>query len=105
MHYKSGEEARLGDIVRGIGYNVKREIEGIVVGLTPGADTCNLQVAHLSPNAVYPGNMDKVPDPSPSPPIVASTTWLERLAAVVRFRSDKAVTDAIEGKPSAIGNL
>lgn len=53
MHYKDGQEARLGDIARGKGYNVKdekgelKEITGVVVKLTEGAVSCNLVIAHL----------------------------------------------------------
>ena len=34
MHYKDGTEAELWDVVRGKGYNLPYEIQGIVVGLT-----------------------------------------------------------------------
>lgn len=53
MHYKDGTEAKLGDFVKGTGYNVKnpdktpRIIVGKVVGLTPGSHSCNIQVAHI----------------------------------------------------------
>jgi len=49
-HYKDGTPAKVGDVVRGKGYNVKgpdgqlKEITGIVVHVQPGP-TCNLQVA------------------------------------------------------------
>ncbi|HOD84912.1 MAG: hypothetical protein BWX88_05122 [Planctomycetes bacterium ADurb.Bin126] len=52
MHYANGREAKLGDVVIGKGYNVKDEkgelkvIHGVVVGLTPGADCCNIRIAH-----------------------------------------------------------
>ena len=49
MHYKDGTQAQLGDTVRGFGYNVKHEIQGVVVGLTPGSDTCNIQIAYAKP--------------------------------------------------------
>lgn len=45
MHYSNGREARLGDVVKGKGYNIKHEIIGIVTHLTPGTDTCNITVA------------------------------------------------------------
>jgi hypothetical protein len=47
VHYKDGTEAKIGDIVKGRGYNVQREIVGTVVGLTPGSASCNIQVAHV----------------------------------------------------------
>jgi hypothetical protein len=46
MHYKDGTPAKIGDLVRGIGYNVKHEIQGIVVGLKQ-ADSCNITIAHV----------------------------------------------------------
>jgi hypothetical protein len=52
-HYKDGTEAKIGDVVRGKGYNVKdkdqnlREFVGTVVGITPGSTACNIQVAHV----------------------------------------------------------
>lgn len=53
MHYRDGTPARVGDRVRGTGYNVKgpdgkpEPFDGIVVGLTPGSATCNVEVAYL----------------------------------------------------------
>lgn len=47
MHYKDGTEAMIGDRVRGRGYNVKHDIIGTVVGLSPGSTSCNIQVAHV----------------------------------------------------------
>lgn len=44
MHYQDGTPAQLGDIVRGQGYNLPHEIIGTVVGLIPGAISCNLRV-------------------------------------------------------------
>lgn len=52
MHYANGRESKLGDVVVGKGYNVKdqagqlKRLVGIVVGLTPGAECCNIRVAH-----------------------------------------------------------
>lgn len=43
MHYKDGTEARVGDIVRGRGYNLKYDIVGPVTELLKG-DTCNIRV-------------------------------------------------------------
>lgn len=54
-HYADGTEAKVKDRVRGKGYNIKgpdglpAEFEGIVVGITPGAGTCNVRVATLRP--------------------------------------------------------
>lgn len=44
MHYKDGREAQLGDIVRGRGYNLPHEAQGVVVGLTPSASYDNIHV-------------------------------------------------------------
>jgi hypothetical protein len=52
-HYKGGAEAKIGDVVKGKGYNVKdadgqlKEIVGTVVGITPDSMSCNIQVAHV----------------------------------------------------------
>lgn len=56
-HYRDGQCAAIGDLVRGVGYNVKdangksKIIVGTVVGLTLG-ETCNIRVAFLSINEV-----------------------------------------------------
>ncbi len=47
MHYKDGTLAAIGDLVRGRGYNLKHEVQGVVVGLTAGAGSCNIHVATL----------------------------------------------------------
>ncbi len=53
MHYKDGTEAKLRDVVKGTGYNLKDKdgkpavFVGTVVGLTPGSQSCNIQVAHV----------------------------------------------------------
>lgn len=52
-HYKDGTEAKVGDVVKGKGYNVKdalgnlKEFIGTVVGITPGSESCNIQVAYV----------------------------------------------------------
>lgn len=63
-HYRDGTAAKVGDVVRGKGYNVRdkagnlKEIVGTVVGVTPGSDTCNIQVAHVvtEPLAAMPSS-------------------------------------------------
>lgn len=53
-HYKDGTEAAVGDHVKGFGYNLKNPdgspklFAGVVVGLTPGSESCNIQVAHVA---------------------------------------------------------
>lgn len=52
-HYKDGSKAKVGDVVRGKGYNIKgkdgelKEIVGTVISITPGATSCNVQVAYI----------------------------------------------------------
>jgi hypothetical protein len=49
-HYRDGTEAKVGDLVKGRGYNVKHEIVGKVVNVRPGPDAqngCTLSVAHV----------------------------------------------------------
>ena len=51
MHYKDGQEAKVGDVIKGKGYNLKdkdgnlREVVGVVIGLVPGASTCNCTIS------------------------------------------------------------
>lgn len=49
-HYKDGLEAKVGDVVKGKGYNVLHEIIGKVVDVRPG-DSCNLTVACIVKNS------------------------------------------------------
>ena len=51
MHYSNGREARVGDLVRGKGYNLKYEFTGIVTHITPDSGTCNCQVATVTKNS------------------------------------------------------
>jgi hypothetical protein len=50
-HYKDGTEAKVGDLVRGFGYNVKHEIIGKVIQLTKACPTCNIAVAYIGENS------------------------------------------------------
>lgn len=49
-HYADGTTVREGDVVRGKGYNIKdskgdlKEVVGIVVGVTPKDEACNLTI-------------------------------------------------------------
>jgi NDP-sugar pyrophosphorylase family protein len=45
-HYRNGEEAKVGDLVKGRGYNVQHEIIGKVVNVRPG-ESCTLPVAYV----------------------------------------------------------
>lgn len=52
-HYRDGTEAQLGDVARGKPYNTEHEVTGVVVGITPSSDTCNLRIAFA--RAAKPG--------------------------------------------------
>ena len=51
MHYANGRAAKVGDLVRGKGYNAKYEIIGILVAAQPANSACNCQVAHIGPSS------------------------------------------------------
>jgi hypothetical protein len=52
-HYRDGTPAKVGDVVKGKGYNLKdkdgnlREFIGTVVGVVPSSNACNIQVAYI----------------------------------------------------------
>lgn len=48
MHYSNGRAARVGDVVRGKGYNIKHEIVGLLLSANPGSLACNCSVATVS---------------------------------------------------------
>lgn len=48
MHYKSGEPAAVGHIVKGPHYTPGAETLGLVVSTVAGTDTCNLNVVPLA---------------------------------------------------------
>ena len=56
MHYKNGREAKVGDEVIGTTYNRKGVQVGILVGITPGTETCNARVAILEVRTPYESN-------------------------------------------------
>lgn len=57
-HYKDGQVAVVGDLVKGVGYNIKdkhgnpRVIVGEVVGIEPMGAACNIRVATLAVSEV-----------------------------------------------------
>ena len=66
MHYSNGRVAKVGDVVRGKGYNIKHEIIGLMLKIKVGDASCNCEVACVSSgsqvflasmpnNAVVPG--------------------------------------------------
>lgn len=48
MHYSNGRAAKIGDLVRGKGYNLKHEFTGILVAAQPESSACNCQVATVT---------------------------------------------------------
>lgn len=83
-HYKDGTEAKIGDRVRGTGYNAKtcgydptKGIEGVVTEVRPGEDKaggCTLTVAYLQYDTGTPDAYRE---------------------GITRFRASKAVADGI----------
>lgn len=56
-HYKDGTEAKVGDVVKGKGYNVPHEIIGKLVHITPGDTACNVVVAHVGKDSPVYGQL------------------------------------------------
>lgn len=52
MHYKNGRAAKVGDPVVGTVYNTPGIIAGILLGITPGTDTCNCRVGMIKSTPV-----------------------------------------------------
>ena len=48
MHYANGRAAKVGDLVRGKGYNIRHEIVGLLISANPGSYACNCSVATVS---------------------------------------------------------
>lgn len=48
-HYADGIEAKVGDQVVGKLYNTQGPRAGTIISITPGADSCNAQVAFMEP--------------------------------------------------------
>lgn len=66
-HYKNGAAAHIGDIARGRGYNLPYDVQGVVVGLTPGSESCNIHLAVLRaavPVGTMPGTAMATPYPT-----------------------------------------
>ena len=53
-HYKDGTETKIGDVVRGKGYNCKDEFIGTVIGITPNSASCSIQVAYIATVEIPP---------------------------------------------------
>jgi hypothetical protein len=53
MHYANGRTAKLGDVVRGKGYNVKHEIIGVLTSAQPQATACNCTVACVTQSSQF----------------------------------------------------
>ena len=52
MHYKNGRAAKVGDVVRGKGYNIGHEITGLLISATPDSSACNCTIATVTINPV-----------------------------------------------------
>lgn len=48
-HYADGTPAKLGDLVKGKPYNTPHEVTGVVVGIIPDTESCNVRVAFARP--------------------------------------------------------
>lgn len=48
MHYANGRAAKIGDLVRGKGYNLKHEFTGVLIQANPAGTACNCQVATVA---------------------------------------------------------
>lgn len=59
MHYANGRAPKVGDLVRGKGYNFKHEIVGILVEAHPEADSCNCQISCIGVRPDWPVPMAK----------------------------------------------
>lgn len=51
MHYANGRAAKIGDLIRGHGYNVKHEIVGRLITARPHESSCNCTVAYVGVNS------------------------------------------------------
>jgi len=62
-HYKDGTEAKVGDLVKGKGYNVPHEIIGKVVNVRQG-ENCTLSIAFVGISTpIYAGVNDNLGTP------------------------------------------
>jgi hypothetical protein len=66
MHYANGRAAKVGDLVRGKGYNIKHEIVGLLIGANPAATTCNCTVATVTSTSQVTASVYR--DPSAESP-------------------------------------
>jgi hypothetical protein len=56
MHYANGRAAKIGDLVRGKGYNLKHEFTGVLIGASPAATACNATIATVTAKPDYAKN-------------------------------------------------
>lgn len=73
-HYKDGTPAKVGDVVKGKGYNVKHEIVGILVKLTPGP-TCNVTIAYVGIGSQLRAHCDRDGKPYEGQPLRATAEF------------------------------
>lgn len=60
-HYKDGTEARIGDVIKGRGYNVPHDVIGVLVDIRAGA-TCNLSVSCVANSSQLVATLHKDTD-------------------------------------------
>jgi hypothetical protein len=48
MHYANGRAAKVGDLVRGKGYNLKHEFTGVLLSANPATTACNCTIATIT---------------------------------------------------------
>lgn len=73
MHYANGRAAKVGDLVRGKGYNVKHEIIGLLIFANPGATACNCNVAYVGAQST-----------------LIARGWINKETGEVTFQSQKS---------------
>lgn len=49
MHYSNGRAAKIGDLVRGKGYNLKHEFTGVLLNANAAATACNCTIGTAVP--------------------------------------------------------
>ncbi len=72
MHYSNGRAAKVGDLVRGKGYNFKHEIIGILISAKPAESACNCSVACFGIRSDWPQVFAK----ASAAPNIEGTGWM-----------------------------
>lgn len=69
MHYRSGQEAHVGDVVEFVGYDDLRHI-GVIQSISPGSSSCNASVTRLVSGGRTPTGFVIITRPSDNPQTV-----------------------------------